>query len=77
VTPPAEIMLIAEGTAAVPDIFVYDMIRERRSVFAHPAGKVGSFIFYDGYAKSEKTLRTQWHYRCPAAHRGQLKVRSH
>ena len=28
------------------------------AIFAHPAGKVGNFIFYDGHAKSKKWLAT-------------------
>jgi prepilin-type processing-associated H-X9-DG protein len=27
-------------------------------VFAHPAGKVGNFIFFDGHVKSKKWLAT-------------------
>ena len=27
-------------------------------VFAHPAGKVGNFIFFDGHVKSKKWLST-------------------
>jgi prepilin-type processing-associated H-X9-DG protein len=27
-------------------------------VFAHPAGKVGNFLFYDGHVKGKKWLKT-------------------
>jgi prepilin-type processing-associated H-X9-DG protein len=28
------------------------------AIFAHPAGKLGNFVFYDGHAKSRKWLQT-------------------
>jgi prepilin-type processing-associated H-X9-DG protein len=61
VTRPAETFLIGESQG-VPysDIVVHWLWQPKRcfGLFAHPSGKVGNFIFYDGHARSRKWLST-------------------
>jgi prepilin-type N-terminal cleavage/methylation domain-containing protein/prepilin-type processing-associated H-X9-DG protein len=61
----AEIILIGENQAyPFADVYAYWLWGENKAgssclgLFAHPAGKVGNFIFYDGHVKSKKWLST-------------------
>jgi prepilin-type N-terminal cleavage/methylation domain-containing protein len=66
VTRPTETILVAENAWGVADILPEDVIggwhvgamSNCANVFAHPAGKVGNFIYYDGHVKSKKWLAT-------------------
>jgi prepilin-type N-terminal cleavage/methylation domain-containing protein/prepilin-type processing-associated H-X9-DG protein len=57
---PAQTLLIAENKAANPDVYAGWLWFEPgcRSLFSHPAGQRGNFIFCDGHAKSKKWLDT-------------------
>jgi len=62
---PADTILIAEDQAVpYPDMYPAWLWGRAAggnlcpAVFAHPAGKVGTFIFYDGHVKSKKWLAT-------------------
>jgi prepilin-type N-terminal cleavage/methylation domain-containing protein len=61
-TRPADTILIAEDQAVpYPDFYapwLWGLPAGCTTVFAHPAGKVGNFIFYDDHAKSKKWLAT-------------------
>jgi prepilin-type N-terminal cleavage/methylation domain-containing protein/prepilin-type processing-associated H-X9-DG protein len=56
VTRPVETILIAEHSWGTPDVGVEFFLN--CAAFAHPAGKVGNFIFFDGHAKSKKWMAT-------------------
>jgi prepilin-type N-terminal cleavage/methylation domain-containing protein len=56
---PAETITIAETQWSPSDIHLGGLWGGFCfAYFAHPAGKVGNFIFYDGHAKSKKWLAT-------------------
>lgn len=55
---PADTICIAESTHGNSDIFPAWLWVQCTGVFAHPAGKLGNFIFYDGHVKSRKWLAT-------------------
>jgi prepilin-type N-terminal cleavage/methylation domain-containing protein/prepilin-type processing-associated H-X9-DG protein len=55
----AETILIAENTWSTADIHGEEWLMDHcLGVFAHPAGKMGNFIFFDGHVKSKKWLST-------------------
>jgi len=58
VTRPADTILIAEAHSTAADVHPNWMWLSCPGVFAHPAGKVGNFIFFDGHVKSRKWLST-------------------
>jgi prepilin-type N-terminal cleavage/methylation domain-containing protein/prepilin-type processing-associated H-X9-DG protein len=51
-------ILIAENTWPAPNMHPGWLVAICSGVFAHPSGKVGNFIFYDGHVKSKKWLAT-------------------
>jgi len=58
---PAETILIAETLMPWPDThagWLWNGDGTCNAVFAHPTGKVGNFIFFDGHVKSKKWLST-------------------
>jgi prepilin-type N-terminal cleavage/methylation domain-containing protein/prepilin-type processing-associated H-X9-DG protein len=58
VSRPSDTILIAEAHATAADVHPDWMWSACPGVFAHPAGKVGNFIFFDGHVKSRKWLST-------------------
>jgi prepilin-type N-terminal cleavage/methylation domain-containing protein/prepilin-type processing-associated H-X9-DG protein len=58
VTRPADTILIAEAHSTAADVHPDWMWSACPGVFAHPSGKVGNFIFFDGHVKSRKWLST-------------------
>jgi prepilin-type N-terminal cleavage/methylation domain-containing protein/prepilin-type processing-associated H-X9-DG protein len=58
VTRPADTILIAEAHSSAADVHPDWMWLYCAGVFAHAAGKVGNFIFFDGHVKSRKWLST-------------------
>ena len=60
VTRSADTILISESLSPNSDVYGEWLTRKGwcLSVFAHPAGKVGNFIFFDGHVKSKKWLST-------------------
>ena len=57
---PAETIFISESLWPNADLFGEWLTNKDwcPGVFAHPAGKVGNFIFFDGHVKSKKWLST-------------------
>jgi prepilin-type N-terminal cleavage/methylation domain-containing protein/prepilin-type processing-associated H-X9-DG protein len=55
---PTDTLLIAESTWADADIEPWNLWVLCNLPFAHPAGKVGNFIFFDGHVRSRKWLST-------------------
>jgi prepilin-type N-terminal cleavage/methylation domain-containing protein/prepilin-type processing-associated H-X9-DG protein len=55
---PADTFIFAENRFHFPDIHVSWLWDNCGGVFAHPAGRVGNFVFYDGHAHSKKWLAT-------------------
>jgi prepilin-type processing-associated H-X9-DG protein len=58
VTRPSDTILIAENRSSAADMHPDWMWLYCAGVFAHKAGQVGNFIFYDGHVKSRKWLST-------------------
>jgi prepilin-type N-terminal cleavage/methylation domain-containing protein/prepilin-type processing-associated H-X9-DG protein len=58
VTRASDTILIAEDRCTWADVFPGWMWVYCHGVFAHKAGQVGNFIFYDGHVKSRKWLST-------------------
>jgi prepilin-type N-terminal cleavage/methylation domain-containing protein/prepilin-type processing-associated H-X9-DG protein len=58
VTRSSDTILIAEDRCTWADVFPGWMWVYCHGVFAHKAGQVGNFIFYDGHVKSRKWLST-------------------
>lgn len=55
---PADTILIGEIRSSPPDVHAEWLWKHCIGVFAHGAGKVGNFIFFDGHTKSKKWLQT-------------------
>jgi prepilin-type N-terminal cleavage/methylation domain-containing protein/prepilin-type processing-associated H-X9-DG protein len=55
---PADTLVIAELMSGYGDMHPGWLISDCGAVFAHPAGKMANFIFYDGHAKAKKWLAT-------------------
>jgi prepilin-type N-terminal cleavage/methylation domain-containing protein/prepilin-type processing-associated H-X9-DG protein len=55
---PADTIFISENTWAAVDVHPWWLWSACPGIFAHPTGKVGNFIFYDGHVKSKKWLDT-------------------
>jgi prepilin-type N-terminal cleavage/methylation domain-containing protein/prepilin-type processing-associated H-X9-DG protein len=56
---PADTLAICENTWGTADLHGPDWLWSNcGGIFAHPAGKMGNFIFYDGHVKSKKWLST-------------------
>ena len=56
---PADTIIICENTWGTADLHGPDWLWSNcGGVFAHPAGKLGNFIFFDGHVKSKKWLAT-------------------
>jgi prepilin-type N-terminal cleavage/methylation domain-containing protein/prepilin-type processing-associated H-X9-DG protein len=55
---PADTLVIAENQTGYNDMHAAWLWDICEGVFAHPAGRMGNFVFYDGHAKAKKWLRT-------------------
>jgi prepilin-type N-terminal cleavage/methylation domain-containing protein len=55
---PADTILIMESLMPWPDSDAHQLWEQCYSIFAHPTGKVGTFIFHDGHVKTKKWLST-------------------
>jgi prepilin-type processing-associated H-X9-DG protein len=55
---PADTLLIAESMWGDADIEAWNLWQLCPLAFAHSAGRVGNFIFFDGHVKSKKWLTT-------------------
>jgi prepilin-type N-terminal cleavage/methylation domain-containing protein/prepilin-type processing-associated H-X9-DG protein len=55
---PGDTLLICESTWGQGDMHAAWLWQACPGIFAHSAGKVGNFIFYDGHVKSKKWLST-------------------
>jgi prepilin-type N-terminal cleavage/methylation domain-containing protein len=57
-TRPGDTILIGETQAPWPDMDAFPIWGQCWSIFAHPTGKVGTFIFHDGHVKTKRWLST-------------------
>jgi prepilin-type N-terminal cleavage/methylation domain-containing protein len=57
-TRPADTILVAEAQTIWPDVDASELWAYCYAIFAHPAGKMGVFIFQDGHVKPKKWLST-------------------
>jgi prepilin-type N-terminal cleavage/methylation domain-containing protein len=55
---PSDTILVAETKTSWADMDMYPIWAQCYSIFSHPAGKMGNFIFHDGHVKSKKWLST-------------------
>src|SRR5438034_6665259 len=55
---PADTLIICESTWGIVDVEGDNLFDACPIIFAHQAGKVASFVFYDGHAKTKKWLST-------------------
>jgi prepilin-type N-terminal cleavage/methylation domain-containing protein/prepilin-type processing-associated H-X9-DG protein len=55
---PADTIMIAEAQWGISQIQPVFLWMRCDHVFAHPAGKVGNFTFFDGHVKGKKWLKT-------------------
>jgi prepilin-type N-terminal cleavage/methylation domain-containing protein/prepilin-type processing-associated H-X9-DG protein len=55
---PAQTLLIGESLWPASDLHPGWLWGICPGIFAHPAGKMGNFVFYDGHVKSKKWLST-------------------
>jgi hypothetical protein len=55
---PGDTILVAETLAPWPDMHAGPLWALCWSIFVHPTGKVGNFIFHDGHVKTKRWLST-------------------
>jgi prepilin-type processing-associated H-X9-DG protein len=55
---PGDTILVMESLAPWPDSDAHQLWEQCFSIFAHPTGKVGNFIFHDGHVKAKRWLST-------------------